>query len=262
MIHGTADRGFAAAGASYERSRPSYPAAAVELLVDELGIDSGTAVVDVGAGTGKLTRMLAPTGATLIAVEPVAAMLRRLVAAVPSAHPVGGAAEALPLAGGSADVVIAATAFHWFRAEQALREIGRVLRPGGGLGLVWNNPERDVEWVGAVWGIIDEYRGDAPRSSDLRWQAPFDRSTAFTPLQHRRLAHYQDVTQDELLERVTAISFIAALSDRDRERVLQRVRDVVASHPYLAGREQFRLPYRTDAYWCHRSGRAHPLGSA
>lgn len=255
MIDEAAGRGFTAAGASYERSRPSYPAAAVELLVDELGIGSGAIVVDVGAGTGKLTRMLAPTGAALIAVEPVAAMLGHLVAAVPSAHPVGGTAEALPLADGSADAVLAATAFHWFRAEQALREIGRVLRPGGGLGLVWNNPDRDVDWVEAVWGIVDEYRGDGPRSRDLRWQAAFDRSTAFTPLRHRRLAYHQILTQDELLERVTAISFIAALPDRDRERVLQRIRGVVSSHPDLAGRERFRLPYRTDAYWCHRSGR-------
>lgn len=257
MIERAAARGYAAAGADYERARPTYPGAAVDLLVTELGLRLGRTVVDLAAGTGKLTRLLQPTGATVVAVEPVTAMLERLVTAVPQAHPVAGTAEAIPLAEASADAVVVGTAFHWFRGQHALREIDRVLRPGGGLGLIWNNPDRTVDWVDQVWGIVDDYRGDAPRNLDLRWQAAFGRTAAFTQLRHRLFGHGQEVTRDELLTRVASIAFVAALPATDRERALSRVRDVVATHPDLAGRESFRLPNRTDVYWCRtRHGRS------
>lgn len=257
MIERAAARGYTAAGADYERARPSYPTVAVDLLVTELGIQSGRTVVDLAAGTGKLTRLLQPTGALVIAVEPVTAMLERLVTAVPQAHPVAGTAEAIPLAEASADAVVVGTAFHWFRGEHALREIDRVLRPGSGLGLIWNNPDRTVDWMDQVWSIVDDYRGDAPRNRDLRWQAAFTRTAAFTPLRHRRFAHDQEVARDELLTRVASTSFVAALPAADRERALSRVREVMSTHPDLAGRERFRLPYRTDVYCCRtREGRS------
>lgn len=148
-IHDIAAQGYAAADEDYERARPSYPTRAVELLLAELGIAPESTVLDLGAGTGKFTRLLRPTGATLLALEPVSAMRRHLADAVPEARVLDGTAESIPLPDGSVDAIVAATAFHWFKGDDALEEIARVLRPGGGLGLVWNNPDEDADWVAA-----------------------------------------------------------------------------------------------------------------
>jgi SAM-dependent methyltransferase len=149
---------FDEAAAAYERGRPSYAEEGVAYLVGKLGIGSGSTVVDLAAGTGKLTRMLVPTGATMVAVEPVEGMRRQLLKAVPEAIPVAATAEAMPLADASVDAVTVATAFHWFRGEDALAEIHRVLRPGGRLGLVVNSRDRSVEWVAGLSAILDECR--------------------------------------------------------------------------------------------------------
>lgn len=249
-VRRTAIRGYAVAGAAYERSRPSYPRAALRVLADELAVGADRTVVDVGAGTGKLTRLLEDTGATVVAVEPVPAMLGHLVDRTRAAYAVGGAAERLPLRSEAADAVVAGTAFHWFDGDRALAEIDRVLRSGGGLGLVWNNPDTEVEWVGRVWGIVDGYRGEAPRNRDLRWRQAFDRSSAFTPLAHQVFAYEEDFALGDLLSRIASISFIAELEPSERDEALARVREVAETHPQLRGRARFSMPYRTDVYWC------------
>ncbi|HWC25213.1 MAG TPA: class I SAM-dependent methyltransferase, partial [Solirubrobacteraceae bacterium] len=164
--------GYTVGGDDYERARPSYPPAAVQLLVDELAIGRGSTVLDLGAGTGKLTRLLAPTGAALIAVEPVEAM-RRHLGTIAHVQVLDATAEAIPLPDASVDAVVAGTAFHWFRGEEALAEIVRVLKPSGGLGLVWNNPDVDVDWVAEIWGLVGTKRRSAPRNRDLSWKAAF-----------------------------------------------------------------------------------------
>src|SRR5438876_726690 len=125
---------FGAVADAYERARPEYPAGAVLWLVGDTPVD----VVDLGAGTGKLTRGLVALGHRVTAVEPLPEMLAQLRAAVPDATPLSGGAEAIPLADASADVVVCAQAFHWFDQPVALREIARVLRPGGSIALAWN----------------------------------------------------------------------------------------------------------------------------
>src|SRR5712691_5505668 len=138
-----ATRGFAAADV-YERGRPDYPAAAVERIVDRLGLRPGTTVLDLAAGTGKLTRLLVPSGANIVAVEPLHEMRAELERRVPRVATMNGTAEKIPLSDAYVDAVTVASAFHWFREEQALREIRRVLKPGGGIALVWNaRDERD-----------------------------------------------------------------------------------------------------------------------
>ena len=137
-IHEQASIGFKRAADAYERGRPEYPAAAVEHLVKTLDIARGSRVVELGAGTGKFTRTLVPTGAEILAVEPVDAMRQKLSELLPGVKMVDGAAEAIPLADASADAVVVAQAFHWFDGERALAEIHRVLKAGGGLGLIWN----------------------------------------------------------------------------------------------------------------------------
>lgn len=252
VIHGTAARGYETAGADYERSRPSYPPEVVDVFSEELDLRPGKTIVDLAAGTGKLTRLLEDIGTTLVAVEPVTGMVAHLRRKATAAHPVAGAAERLPLRSGCVDAVVVGMAFHWFDGDRALAEIHRVLRPQGGIGLVWNNPDRNVQWVADVWGLVDEHRNEAPSNRDLSWQAAFARANRFSPLMHRRFAHGEWFCLDDLLTRVASISFIAELPSAQREAFLKRVRDVAVDHPDLRGRERFVMPYVTDVYWCSK----------
>jgi ubiquinone/menaquinone biosynthesis C-methylase UbiE len=246
-----AAQGYGLGGNDYERARPSYPPEAVDLLVRELGIGHGGTVLDLGAGTGKLTRLLHPTGATLVAVEPVEAMRRHLVA-VADVQVLEGTAEAIPLEDASIDSVVVGTAFHWFRGDEALAEIVRVLKPNGGLGLVWNNPDLDVDWVAEIWDLVGTKRRSAPRNRDLTWKEAFASAQQLTPLCHRRFSHSQQLGIEGLIPRVRSIAFVASLPPAEREDLLERVRAIARSHPGLPGGDPLELPYRTDVYWCRR----------
>ena len=184
-IHEAA-RGFEHAPKPYEIGRPAYPAEAIERLVAELGIEDGTRVLDLAAGTGKLTRMLVPTGAFVVAVEPVDGMRAELTRSLPGVQARAGTAEAIPLPDGSVDAVVVGQAFHWFDGDAALAEIHRVLRPGGRLGLIWNVKDESVDWIEKLGGIMESYRGDAPRVASGAWKEAFDRTTLFTPLERAR----------------------------------------------------------------------------
>jgi ubiquinone/menaquinone biosynthesis C-methylase UbiE len=154
--------GFERGADDYERARPSYPDAAVHLIVDEAGLGPGSTVCDLAAGTGKLTRLLVPSGAEIIAVEPVAAMRDQLVRAVPGVEVLDGTAETIPLGDGSIDALTVAQAFHWFDTDRALPEIHRVLRPGGTLVLIWNVRDETVDWVKRFTELIVARSGGRP----------------------------------------------------------------------------------------------------
>lgn len=251
-IHEVAARGFARAPAAYERGRPGYPKAAVRYLLRMLRIESGTPVLDLAAGTGKLTRDLAAAGADVIAVEPVAEMRAVLAAALPDVRVAAGAAEALPLADQSVEAVTVAQAFHWFRGEEALAEIHRVLRPRGRLGLVWNVKDESEPWVARLGRIIEPLRGGAPRQAAGAWRKAFERTDLFGQLhrRHFRLAH--EVDREAVVERVASISFVAALPAAERRRVFAEVRAMLAADLTTRGRERLVIPYRTGVYWCER----------
>ena len=163
-IHEAA-RGFEHAPKPYEIGRPPYPPEAIERLVAELEIEDGKRVLDLAAGTGKLTRLLVPTGAFVVAVEPVEGMRAALMTSLPQVEAVAGTAEAIPLPNGSVDAVTVGQAFHWFDGDAALAEIHRVLRPGGRLGLIWNVKDESVDWIEKLGGIMEAYRGAARVSS-------------------------------------------------------------------------------------------------
>ena len=245
-IHEVATVGFGRAVDEYERARPGYPEDAVEWLVDRLGIDESTTVLDLAAGTGKLTRQLVPTGAPIVAV---AQMRARLEEALPGVEALEGEAEAIPLPAASVDAVAIGQAFHWFANERALAEIHRVLRPGGRLGLIWNARDESVAWVARLSEIIEPYRGDVPRYVSRRWARAFETTKLFGPLEERQFPFAHEVDADTLVARVASISFVAALPSDERERVLAQVRGLAERQP---GR--FDLPYRTAVFVTERLG--------
>ncbi|MGH9263134.1 MAG: class I SAM-dependent methyltransferase [Acidimicrobiales bacterium] len=254
MVHDVAKLGFGREAETYESTRPSYPPAAVDWLVGNLGMRPGATVIDLAAGTGKLTRLLVPTGAFVVAVEPVLGMravLRRSLSTVPL---VAGTAEAMPLRDSSVDAVCVAQAFHWFDAGTAFAELARVLRPGGRVGIVWNARDRSVDWVRQVWAILDRVERDAPwRDHDNRPDAVLVDRPGFGPLHPATFHHEQVTTPAGMVDRFRGVSYVAALDARGQGEVLAEVRRVLATHPETRGRRELRVPYRVDCYWAERT---------
>ena len=231
--------GFARAADVYERARPEYPPEAAIWLADQLGLRPGRIVVDVAAGTGKLTRLLVPTGARVVAVEPLAEMLAVLREAVPEAEALLGTAEALPLRNGAADAVTVASAFHWFDRATALAEIARVLRPGGGLGLVFNTRDPASELQRELTELL------RPHGIPLSWMRGLDHAAAleesglFGRPEYAEFRHEQRFDADGLVERVASISYVALLESREREEFLAQVRELGERQP----ESPFAFPY-------------------
>jgi len=243
-VNPIASAGFGKLAATYERGRPSYPDGAIALLARELGIGPGRRVLDLAAGTGKLTRLLVALGADVVAVEPVDGMRAQLIANVEGVDVLDGVAEAIPLEDGSVDVVLAAQAFHWFDAPVALGEVARVLRAAGGLGLIWNERDESVPWVGELSSII-HWPASKPYDTEIDWCATLDRSGRFTPSRHARFRYVQMLDAGTLVERVMSTSYLAAMTDAERAPYERRVRDLVAGFA-----SPFGLPYDTNVYWC------------
>ena len=234
---------FRGIAALYERARPGYPAAAGSYLVSRLGLAPGRTVVDLAAGTGKLTRLLLPSGARVIAVEPLAEMRDQLAETVPAAEIVEGTAESLPLPEASVDAVTVAQAFHWFDAEAALAEIARVVRPGGAAALLWNMRDLADPLQARFHALLLPYRGDTPNEHDRPWLAEVSASRAFGPVEEWSVPWVARYTRGELAERFASVSFVAALPERERERLLATI-DAVALD--AGGAVEFR--YRTDVF--------------
>jgi SAM-dependent methyltransferase len=246
--HPTAATGYGSAAGAYERGRPSYPDEAVAYLAAELGLGPGARVLDLAAGTGKLTRLIVEGGADVVAVEPVAAMRAVLATAVPGIAVLEGTAESIPLPDGSVDAVTVAQAFHWFDADAALAEVHRVLRPGGGLGLIWNMMDVGVEWVAVLQELVHGARGSVPAYGPSPWRDAFASSRRFTPLTERTFDFVQELDEDGLVDRVASTSYVAALPDAERQRLVGQVRTLAAGVPH-----PIRLPYRTDVFSCRRT---------
>lgn len=239
--------GFGQGAAAYEAGRPSYPADAVAWLAEGVGIGPGRRIVDLAAGTGKLTRLLVPTGADLVAVEPVAAMRDQFRAAVPGVEVVEGMAEALPFGDHSVDGVVVAQAFHWFDLAAACREIRRVLRPGGSLGMIWNERDTSVPWVAELSRIIrwdERGRWQVPYTVEVDWAERFaSEETGFGPLATLRTTYRQRLDADTLVARVLSTSYLASQDVEAQAAIADRVRALVAGFP-----DTFDLPYVTVAY--------------
>lgn len=241
--------GFARAADVYERARPEYPPEAVAWLAERLGLRPGRVVVDVAAGTGKLTRLLVPTGARVVAVEPLAEMRAVLRQAVPEAEALEGTAEALPLRAGFADAITVAAAFHWFRHDEALSEFARVLRPGGRLAIVYNLRDPASDFQQELSRMLERHGAELARMRAIDTGAILDESALFRASEHAEFRHEQRFDADGLVERVESISYVALLEGHEREEFLAQVRELgerQATSP-------FAFPYMTQI-WLSRAG--------
>jgi ubiquinone/menaquinone biosynthesis C-methylase UbiE len=253
-VHEIAAIGFGAEADAYDRARPSYPPDAIEWLVNGLGIGPGRQIVDLAAGTGKLTALLAGSGAELIAIEPVAAMRDVLRERLPQVPVLSGVAEALPLADKSVDAVIVAQAFHWFDAKHAMAEIARVVRPGGHIGLLWNARDRSLEWVDQVWSVMDGVERNAPWRMEMPEARGVRADANWSPWVEATFFHVHYSTHDQVVDRMRSVSHIAALESDYQRQVLDEVRMILDGHPETRQQPTVGIPYRVDAMYAERIG--------
>jgi SAM-dependent methyltransferase len=237
---------FDLAVADYERARPGYPDRAVRWMVPANSRD----VLDLGAGTGKLARVAAAAGFTVTAVEPLDGMRAELRRQLPHVRALAGSAEEIPLAAASVDAVLVGQAWHWFDQERAVPEVTRVLRPGGSLGLVWNDLDNSVPWVATLREITSgavsasRYGVKVDRQdSDRKWEPRL--GPAFDPPEWTTFALIQHQDLPTLLANLSSRSYLITLTGPEREQVLADVTDLLRTHPDTAGLDTYRLPYRT-----------------
>ena len=230
-------RSFESVAAEYERHRPEYPAEALRWAADRIGLGEGARVLDVGAGTGKLTRGLVALGFEVMAVEPGAPMLHQLRSAVPEAEALEGAAESIPLPDRSADAAFAGQAYHWFDRKRALPELRRVIKPGGGLALLWNWwDEHDP--LQHELGPLVGYAGHDPYRDDELPGRPWFRELGRTIVEI-----VQESSPDSLVAYLATASRFLTMEAGERERRLAEVRDIAARYG-----ERFPLPRLTYVF--------------
>jgi SAM-dependent methyltransferase len=190
---------------------------------------------------------LTPYGAELFACEPVEGMRATFRSMLPTVPIVAATAESLPLRDASVDAMTVAQAWHWFDHERAAAEAARVIRPGGALALVWNARDRSFPWVDALWSIMDRVEKRAPWRDHENWRDSAVREMpGFGPMETAEFHHRQPITPEGVIRRMASVSHVAVLPEPERTAVLDEVRDILRSHPEVAGREQLELPYRTD----------------
>jgi SAM-dependent methyltransferase len=240
--------GFAAAAPIYDEGRPPYPVDAIAALLCALEIRRGDTVVSLGAGTGRLERALLPTGCSIVAVEPVDAMFRRLRRLRPAVRVAAGVAEAVPLSSACADAVVVGQAWHWFDGPRAQMEARRLLRPGGGLGLVWTSWDESEPYLAELTAIRAKYApGLLPDHRSGAWRAAF--ASGWTPLQSAYVRFEVSWTSRQLVRSVLSASFLAGLPPSRRIDISREVRAVLDRYFTIRTRGRVSVPHVCDAWW-------------
>lgn len=241
-------RSFEQVADVYERARPEYPADAVAWMTEKLDLRPGRTVLDLGAGTGKLTRALVRTGAHVVAVEPGEQMLNQLKRAVPEAEALHGAAEEIPLPDASVDAATMGQSFHWFRHDEALPELHRVLRSNGAVALAWNWRDQDSDLQQRVNDLIEPFVPPG-RHQGGSYVEPLDASSLFSKAEQREFRFTQRLDADSLVDRIASISFVAAAPEEQRAELAERLR----AHVEAEG-GKVDLPYVTVVYVSRKVG--------
>jgi SAM-dependent methyltransferase len=223
---------FASVAGEYDRGRPDYPLAVVGALVYELGLhrDSPARVLDLGAGTGKLSAALLAGGLDVTAVEPLASLRERLAEKIGPERVLEGTAEQIPLADASVDAVTVADAFHWFNKPLALAEIRRVLRPGGGLAVISMVPD----WSGASWAhevgqMLSGLRPEHPYFDGPPWHEDVASAGGFGPHREIRVTTNEPTSPDRVADHLASMSWLAALPDDRRAELHAQISALVHS---------------------------------
>lgn len=227
---------FGQAAGAYQRGRPEYPESAVEWLVPR----TARHVLDLGAGTGKLTRLLATVGASIkvTAVEPSEQMREQLAATVPGARVLAGSAESIPLDDASVDAVVVGHAWHWFDPDRAVPEAARVLKPGGTLALAWNMRDETTGWAAELGALMHQHSRQAINPEP-------DIGGPFGPPQRTAIRWSRPMTRGEIRDMVASRSYVITLPAAERDRLLAGIDEFLREHPRLRGREEIDLPYIT-----------------
>jgi SAM-dependent methyltransferase len=224
---------FGEEAAAYERGRPSYPPEAIDWLLSPDARD----VLDLGAGTGKLTIRLVERGLDVVAVDPIPEMLELLSASLPGTPALLGTAEEIPLPDNSVDSVLVAQAWHWFDPERAAKEVARVLRPGGRLGLVWNTRDERLGWVKDLGRIVGHEHD--PLNHEVTLPGPFK------DVERHQVEWTSYLTPQALIDLVASRSYCITSPTEVRTRTLDQVRELLATHPALVNTTGLALPYVT-----------------
>jgi len=236
---------FGAAAADYDRARPTYPVAALNWTLEPLGAGR-LLVVDLGAGTGLLSRVVAAAGHEVIPVEPDAGMRAQLEAVMPGVRALAGSAEAIPVPDASVDAVLAGTAYHWFDPELAHPEMARVLRPGGVLAAIWNDRDKATAWVAELARLIASHRYVSGRRAEL------DESRSFGPLFgdviKQQFPHVVAQSPQGIADLAASRSNYLTATPAKQRLILDQITELCATHHELAGRDTFDLPYLTTVY--------------
>lgn len=232
-------RSFGSEAARYERIRPPYPAAAIDFVL--ANTEQPQRILDLGAGTGKLTRSLIGRAGEVVAVEPDAQMRAVLASSVPLASVFEGSAERIPLPTGSVDAILVGQAFHWFSRPAADHELARVLRPGGVIGLIWNFPDRSVDWIPQLYQATGDR--DGPWSAE---HADLDPALFGDPELSTTCWEHELAGAGALLDMVHTWSWVITRSTREQQAVDRRLAVLVTQHAELQ-RPVIRMPQRTKA---------------
>jgi ubiquinone/menaquinone biosynthesis C-methylase UbiE len=246
---------FGSVADEYARGRPGYPTEAIDRLAAELQLGPDAVVVDLAAGTGKLTADLANRFEQVIAIEPLAEMRHELATQVPESQVREGSAEKMPAADRSVDAVLVAQAFHWFDGRRALDEIARVLIPRGGLGLLWNTTPwelREGPWFAALDDLLEERRVDLAtlrRHASGRWMEAFEGEERFAALSSATFTNTQRSTRADFMAGLASRSYIAVLPAADREGLLDAVEALLARDDAPLDGDVVTVPMRTAVFW-------------